>query len=140
MISLDSTEHKPRLVANAILAVSLAAAKASAAERGLPLYRHLGGSEARRLPVPLMNILNGGVHADNPIDIQEFMILPVSAPSIAEAVRVGAEVFHALRTRLSEAGLETNLGDEGGFAPKPVSYTHLRAHQTDSHLVCRLLL
>ena len=117
MIELDGTENKGRLGANAILGVSLAVAKAAANEAGLPLYRYVGGIGARRLPVPMMNIVNGGVHADNPIDIQEFMIMPVTAGSIAEAVRCGAEVFHALRRELSTAGHNTNVGDEGGFAP-----------------------
>ncbi len=117
MIELDGTENKGRLGANAILGVSLAVAKAAANEAGLPLYRYIGGIGARLLPVPMMNIVNGGVHADNPIDIQEFMIMPVTAGSIAEAVRCGAEVFHALRRELSTAGHNTNVGDEGGFAP-----------------------
>jgi enolase len=118
---LDGTEHKKRLGANAILGVSLAAAKAEAGAQGLPLYRYIGGPEATLLPVPMMNILNGGVHADNPIDFQEFMIVPVGAPSIAEAVRMGAEVFHALRHALKGAGHNTNVGDEGGFAPNLAS-------------------
>jgi enolase len=118
---LDGTEHKKRLGANAILGVSLAAAKAEADAQGLPLYRYIGGPEATLLPVPMMNILNGGVHADNPIDFQEFMIVPVGAPSIAEAVRMGAEVFHALRHALKGAGHNTNVGDEGGFAPNLAS-------------------
>jgi enolase len=117
LCKLDGTPNKGRLGANAILAVSLAVAKAAARARGLPLYRYLGGSNAHVLPVPMMNILNGGVHADNRIDIQEFMIMPVGAASCAEAVRVGAEVFHALRQALREAGHSTNVGDEGGFAP-----------------------
>jgi enolase len=118
---LDGTENKKRLGANAILGVSLAAAKAEADARCLPLYRYIGGPEATLLPVPMMNILNGGVHADNPIDFQEFMIVPVGAPSIAEAVRMGAEVFHALRYALKGAGHNTNAGDEGGFAPNLAS-------------------
>ncbi|HLJ65237.1 MAG TPA: phosphopyruvate hydratase, partial [Stellaceae bacterium] len=117
LIDLDATANKGRLGANAILGVSLAAAKAAAADLGLPLYRYVGGVFARLLPVPLMNIINGGAHADNPIDIQEFMIMPVAAPTIAEAVRMGAEIFHALRRALKEAGHNTNVGDEGGFAP-----------------------
>ncbi len=117
LVGLDGTPDKGRLGANAILGVSLAVARAAAAEAGVPLYRHLGGIGARVLPVPLMNILNGGVHADNPIDIQEFMIMPVGAESLAEAVRVGVEVFHALRSGLAAAGHNTNVGDEGGFAP-----------------------
>ena len=117
MIKLDGTENKGKLGANAILAVSLAVAKAQAEEAGLPLYRYLGGTMARTLPVPMMNIVNGGKHADNPIDIQEFMIMPVSAPSIKEAVRMGAEIFHTLKKNLKAAGHNTNVGDEGGFAP-----------------------
>jgi len=117
MIELDGTANKSRLGANAILGVSLAVAKAAAAAAHLPLYRYLGGANARTLPVPLMNIVNGGAHADNPIDIQEFMIMPVGAESLGEAVRVGSEVFHALRRHLKDAGHGTNVGDEGGFAP-----------------------
>ena len=116
MIELDGTENKGKLGANAILAVSLAVAKAQAEESGLPLYRYLGGTMARTLPVPMMNIVNGGQHADNPIDIQEFMIMPVSASSIKEAVRMGAEIFHTLKKNLKAAG-HNNVGDEGGFAP-----------------------
>jgi enolase len=114
---LDGTENKKRLGANAILGVSLAAAKAAARTHSQPLYRYLGGPEATLLPVPMMNIVNGGAHADNPIDFQEFMIVPVGAPSIAEAVRMGAEIFHALRSALKQAGYTTAVGDEGGFAP-----------------------
>ncbi|HEX2380577.1 MAG TPA: phosphopyruvate hydratase [Methyloceanibacter sp.] len=114
---LDGTENKKRLGANAILGVSLAAAKAAARTHDQPLYRYLGGPEATLLPVPMMNIVNGGAHADNPIDFQEFMIVPVGAPSIAEAVRMGAEVFHALRSALKQASYTTAVGDEGGFAP-----------------------
>ncbi len=117
MIELDGTPNKARLGANAILGVSLATARAAAEEVGLPLYNYIGGVFAHTLPVPMMNIINGGAHADNPIDIQEFMIMPVSAPSIAEAVRCGAETFHALKKLLSDAGLATGVGDEGGFAP-----------------------
>jgi enolase len=117
MIELDGTENKARLGANAILGVSLALAKAAADDAGLPLYRYVGGASARILPVPMMNILNGGVHADNPIDFQEFMVMPVGADSLSDAVRWGAEIFHALRTKLSQAGHNTNVGDEGGFAP-----------------------
>ncbi len=117
MSELDGTPNKARLGANAILGVSLAVAKAAAEEAGLPLYRYVGGAFAHMLPVPMMNIVNGGAHADNPIDIQEFMIMPVSAPSVAEAVRMGAEVFHALKAGLKAAGHNTNVGDEGGFAP-----------------------
>ena len=117
LIDLDGTANKSRLGANALLAVSLAVAKAAAADLGLPLYRYVGGVFARVLPVPMMNIVNGGKHADNPIDIQEFMILPVAAGTIAEAVRIGAEIFHALKKGLHDAGHNTNVGDEGGFAP-----------------------
>ncbi|MDB3952516.1 phosphopyruvate hydratase [Alphaproteobacteria bacterium] len=117
MITLDGTPNKGRLGANAILGVSMATAKAAALESRLPLYRYIGGSFARILPVPMMNILNGGAHADNPIDIQEFMIMPVKAAGIAEAVRTGAEIFHTLKKALSDAGHNTNVGDEGGFAP-----------------------
>ncbi len=117
MIELDGTENKGKLGANAILSVSLAVAKAQAEEAGLPLYRYLGGTMARTLPVPMMNILNGGKHADNPIDIQEFMIMPVSAGSIREAIRMGAEIFQTLKKNLKAAGQNTNVGDEGGFAP-----------------------
>jgi len=117
LIELDGTPNKGRLGANAILGVSLAVAKAAAAEAGLPLYRYVGGSQASVLPVPLMNIINGGAHADNPIDIQEFMIMPVKAARFADALRMGAEVFHALRSQLKDAGHNTNVGDEGGFAP-----------------------
>ena len=117
MIELDGTESKGRLGANAILGVSLAAAKAAADARGLPLYRYVGGVDANLLPVPMMNILNGGVHADNGIDFQEFMVMPVGAPSFAEALRCGAEIFHALKSALHSAGLSTSVGDEGGFAP-----------------------
>ena len=117
LIDLDGTPNKARLGANAILAVSLGVAKAAAADAGTPLYRYVGGAFARVLPVPMMNIVNGGQHADNPIDIQEFMIQPVSAGTIADAVRMGAEVFAQLKKGLSEAGHNTNVGDEGGFAP-----------------------
>ncbi|HHX90338.1 MAG TPA: phosphopyruvate hydratase [Paracoccus sp.] len=117
LIELDGTPNKARLGANAILGVSLAVAKAAAEACGQPLYRYVGGTSARVLPVPMMNIINGGEHADNPIDFQEFMILPVSATSITEAVRMGAEVFHTLKRELHQAGLATGVGDEGGFAP-----------------------
>ena len=117
MCELDGTDNKGRLGANAILGVSLAVAKAAADFTSQPLYRYVGGTQAHVLPVPMMNIINGGEHADNPIDIQEFMIMPVSASSIAEAVRMGAEVFHTLKGELSAAGLSTGIGDEGGFAP-----------------------
>ena len=117
MIELDGTPNKGRLGANAILGVSMATAKAAADFTGQPLYRYIGGTSARVLPVPMMNIINGGEHADNPIDIQEFMIMPVSATNIREAVRMGSEVFHTLKKELSAAGLSTGIGDEGGFAP-----------------------
>jgi len=117
LIELDGTPNKSRLGANAILGTSLAVAKAAAEATGQPLYRYVGGTGARLLPVPMMNIINGGEHADNPIDIQEFMIMPVSAASIREAVRMGAEVFHVLKKELKAAGLSTGIGDEGGFAP-----------------------
>jgi len=117
MIGLDGTENKGRLGANAILGVSLAVAKAAADARGLPLYRYVGGVDSNLLPVPMMNILNGGVHADNGIDFQEFMVMPVGAPNFAEALRCGAEIFHALKSALHGAGLSTAVGDEGGFAP-----------------------
>jgi len=117
MIELDGTPNKARLGANAILGVSLAVAKAAAEASGLPLYRYVGGVQGRVLPVPMMNIINGGAHADNPIDFQEFMIMPVGADSLAEAVRMGSEVFHTLKGKLKKAGHNTNVGDEGGFAP-----------------------
>jgi enolase len=117
MIALDGTPNKGRLGANAILGVSLATAKAAAAANKLPLYRYVGGTAARLLPTPMMNIVNGGVHADNPIDFQEFMIMPVGAASFAEALRAGSEIFHTLRAALKAAGHNTNVGDEGGFAP-----------------------
>jgi enolase len=121
LIELDGTPNKSRLGANAILGVSLAVAKAAAQHAGLPLYRYVGGTAARKLPVPMMNIINGGAHADNPIDLQEFMILPVAAPSFAEALRMGVEVFQALKAELKAAGHSTNVGDEGGFAPNLAS-------------------
>jgi len=121
MIALDGTENKSRLGANAILGVSLAVAKAAADARGLPLYRYVGGVSAHVLPVPMMNIINGGEHADNPIDFQEFMIVPVGATSIAEAVRCGSEIFHTLKKGLHDKGLATSVGDEGGFAPNIAS-------------------
>src|SRR3954467_4293309 len=117
MIGLDGTPNKSRLGANAILGVSLAAAKAAAQSLDMPLYRYVGGTSARTLPVPMMNIINGGVHADNPIDFQEFMIMPVGASSFAEGLRCGAEIFHTLKGELKKAGHNTNVGDEGGFAP-----------------------
>jgi enolase len=117
MIALDGTETKKKLGANAILAVSLAVAKAAAEESGLPLYSYLGGPNAKELPVPMMNVLNGGAHADNNVDFQEFMIIPAGASSITEAVRIGAEVFHNLKSVLKKKGYNTSVGDEGGFAP-----------------------
>src|ERR1700757_3619032 len=117
MIGLDGTPNKARLGPNPILGVSLAVAKAAAAANNLPLYRYVGGTAARVLPVPMMNIINGGVHADNPIDFQEFMIVPAGAENFAEALRAGSEIFHTLKGALKGAGLNTNVGDEGGFAP-----------------------
>ncbi|HEV2509913.1 phosphopyruvate hydratase [Bosea sp. (in: a-proteobacteria)] len=117
MIELDGTPNKSKLGANAILGVSLAVAKAAADASGLPLYRYVGGTSARVLPVPMMNIVNGGAHADNPIDFQEFMVMPIGAPSFAEGLRMGAEIFHTLKKALHDAGHNTNVGDEGGFAP-----------------------
>ncbi len=121
MIALDGTANKSRLGANAILGVSLATAKAAADASVLPLYRYIGGPAARTLPVPMMNIINGGEHADNPIDIQEFMIMPVAAPTMVDAVRMGSEIFHTLKKGLQDAGHNTNVGDEGGFAPNLAS-------------------
>lgn len=121
LIELDGTSNKARLGANAILGVSLAVAKAAAQASGLPLYRYVGGAYARTLPVPMMNIINGGEHADNPIDVQEFMIMPVGAETLAEAVRMGSEIFHTLKKGLKDAGHNTNVGDEGGFAPNLAS-------------------
>ncbi|HTZ37067.1 MAG TPA: phosphopyruvate hydratase [Stellaceae bacterium] len=121
LVELDGTPNKSRLGANAILGVSLACAKASAIEVEQPLFRYIGGAYAHVLPAPMMNIVNGGVHADNPIDVQEFMIVPVGAATVADAIRAGSEVFHALRRQLHEAGLNTNVGDEGGFAPNLAS-------------------
>ena len=123
MIELDGTENKSRLGANAILGVSLAVAKAAAEEAGLPLYRYIGGTFAHTLPVPMMNIINGGQHADNPIDIQEFMIMPVGGATGADAIRMGAEIFQTLKKGLHDAGHNTNVGDEGGFAPSINSTT-----------------
>src|SRR5436190_20793754 len=117
LIALDGTPNKNRLGANAMLGVSLAAAKAAAIANNLPLYRYVGGTSARLLPLPMMNIINGGVHADNPIDFQEFMILPVGAATFADALRAGAEIFQTLKSALKESGHNTNVGDEGGFAP-----------------------
>lgn len=121
MIALDGTENKARLGANAILGVSLAVAKAAADSRGLPLYRYVGGVSAHMLPVPMMNIINGGAHADNPIDFQEFMVMPVGAESLFDAVRMGSEIFHTLKKKLHDKGLATAVGDEGGFAPNLAS-------------------
>ncbi len=121
MIDLDGTPNKARLGANAILGVSLAVAKAAAESAGLPLYRYVGGTGSRLLPVPMMNIINGGMHADNPIDFQEFMVVPYGAENIREAVRMGSEIFHTLKKRLKDAGHNTNVGDEGGFAPNLAS-------------------
>lgn len=123
MVDLDGTDNKGRLGANAILGVSLAVAKAAAEEAGLPLYRYIGGAFAHTLPVPMMNIINGGKHADNPIDIQEFMVLPVGGASCTDAIRMGAEIFQTLKNGLSDAGHNTNVGDEGGFAPNIGSTT-----------------
>lgn len=117
MIQLDGTPNKAKLGANALLAVSMAAAKAAAIEAGLPLYRYIGGTNAKTLPVPMMNILNGGAHADNKIDFQEFMIMPIGAPSFSEGLRWGVEIFHTLKSVLKKKGYSTNVGDEGGFAP-----------------------
>ncbi|HEX8899999.1 phosphopyruvate hydratase [Vitreimonas sp.] len=121
LIELDGTENKARLGANSILGVSLAVAKAAANSNAMPLFRYLGGVQARVLPTPMMNIINGGAHADNPIDIQEFMIMPIGATNVADAVRMGAEVFHTLKKQLKDAGHATNVGDEGGFAPNLAS-------------------
>src|SRR6187455_516782 len=123
MIALDGSANKSRLGANAILGVSLAVAKAAAAARGMPLYAYVGGPDAHVLPVPMMNIINGGEHADNPIDFQEFMIMPVGAPTLAEGVRWGSEIFHTLQKRLHDAGHSTAVGDEGGFAPNLANTT-----------------
>jgi len=124
MINLDGTLNKARLGANAILGVSLAVAKAAAQSRRLPLYRYLGGVNARILPTPMMNVINGGAHADNPVDFQEFMIMPTGLPSFSEGLRCGAEIFHALKSRLKQGGYSTNVGDEGGFAPDLKSAEH----------------
>ena len=117
LIDLDGTENKARLGANALLAVSMAVAKAAAEESGLPLYRYFGGSGAMQMPVPMMNVINGGAHANNSLDMQEFMIIPIGAQSFREALRCGAEIFHALKKLLDAKGLSTTVGDEGGFAP-----------------------
>src|SRR5438094_4737441 len=122
LIDLDGTENKSRLGANAMLAVSMAVAKAAAEEAGLPLYRYFGGSGAMQMPVPMMNVINGGAHADNNLDIQEFMIIPLGAPSFKEAIRYGAEVFHTLKKILHSKGLNTAVGDEGGFAPSVANH------------------
>src|SRR5688572_14014559 len=121
LIALDGTDNKGRLGANAILGVSLACAKAAAEALGLPLYRYVGGVSAHLLPVPMMNIVNGGAHADNPLDFQEFMVMPVGATSFSEALRCGSEIFHSLKSALHQAGLSTAVGDEGGFAPNIAS-------------------
>ena len=121
MIDLDGTDNKAKFGANAILGVSLAVAKAMAAELDMPLYRYIGGAFAHQLPTPMMNIINGGAHADNPVDFQEFMIMPIGMETYTDGLRAGAEVFHALKKQLSEAGLNTNVGDEGGFAPAVTS-------------------
>jgi enolase len=133
LISIDGTANKEKLGANAILAVSLAVAKAAAQTAGLPLYRYVGGSNATVLPVPMMNIINGGAHADNPIDIQEFMIMPMSAPTMGDAIRMGAEVFHALKKQLKDAGHNTGIGDEGGFAP------NLRSAEEACGFICKAI-
>jgi enolase len=132
LLELDGTDNKSRLGANAMLAVSMAVAKAAAEEAGLPLYRYFGGSGAMQLPVPMMNIVNGGAHANNSLDIQEFMIVPVSQPTFREALRCGAEVFHALKKILSDRGMSTAVGDEGGFAPKfPIVSIEDGMHESD---------
>ena len=133
LISIDGTPTKSNLGANAILGVSLAVAKAAAQTAGLPLFRYVGGTGASVLPVPMMNIINGGAHADNPIDIQEFMIMPISAPTMADAVRMGAEVFHALKKQLKDAGQNTGIGDEGGFAP------NLRSAEEACGFICKAI-
>jgi enolase len=133
MIDLDGTENKSRLGANALLAVSMACARAAAEQAGLPLYRYLGGAAPMALPVPMMNIINGGAHANNNIDMQEFMIIPVGAPSFREALRYGAEVFHALKKLLDDAGMATTVGDEGGFAP------NLESHEAALKLIVQAI-
>ena len=122
MIELDRTDNKARIGANAILAVSMAVARAAAEEAGLPLYRYFGGMGAMQMPVPMMNVLNGGAHANNNLDLQEFMIIPVGAPNFREALRYGAEVFHALKKILHDKGMSVAVGDEGGFAPNVASH------------------
>ncbi len=133
LIAIDGTPTKANLGANAILGVSLAVAKAAAQTAGLPLYRYVGGANATLLPVPMMNIINGGAHADNPIDIQEFMIMPLLAPTMADAIRMGAEVFHALKKQLSDAGHNTGIGDEGGFAP------NLKSAEEACDFICKAI-
>jgi len=133
MIELDGTENKSRLGANALLAVSMACARAAAEQAGLPLYRYLGGAAPMQLPVPMMNIINGGAHANNNIDMQEFMVIPVGAPSFREALRYGAEVFHALKKLLDDAGMATTVGDEGGFAP------NLESHEAALKLIVQAI-
>jgi enolase len=133
MIELDGTENKSRLGANALLAVSMACARAAAEQAGLPLYRYLGGAAPMQLPVPMMNIINGGAHANNNIDMQEFMVIPVGAPSFREALRYGAEVFHALKKLLDDAGMTTTVGDEGGFAP------NLESHEAALKLIVQAI-
>jgi enolase len=133
MIELDGTENKSRLGANALLAVSMACARAAAEQAGLPLYRYLGGAAPMALPVPMMNIINGGAHANNNIDMQEFMVIPVGAPSFREALRYGAEVFHALKKLLDDAGMATTVGDEGGFAP------NLESHEAALKLIVQAI-
>ncbi|WP_375609554.1 MULTISPECIES: phosphopyruvate hydratase [unclassified Bartonella] len=136
MIALDGTPNKARLGANALLGVSLAVAKAAAASLNLPLYRYIGGTQAHILPTPMMNIINGGVHADNLIDFQEFMIIPIGAPTVREAIRYGAEIFHALKKRLKGAGYNTNVGDEGGFAPQFKSADQAIDFIMESIMIC----
>ncbi|WP_375630195.1 MULTISPECIES: phosphopyruvate hydratase [unclassified Bartonella] len=136
MIALDGTPNKARLGANALLGVSLAVAKAAADSLNLPLYRYIGGTQAHILPTPMMNIINGGVHADNLIDFQEFMIIPIGAPTVKEAIRYGAEIFHALKKRLKDAGYNTNVGDEGGFAPQFKSADQAIDFIMESIMIC----
>ncbi|MDP4576647.1 MAG: phosphopyruvate hydratase, partial [Burkholderiaceae bacterium] len=133
LIDLDGTENKSRLGANAMLAVSMAAARAAAEETGLPLYRYFGGCGPMALPVPMMNVINGGAHANNNLDLQELMIIPVGAPSFKEALRYGAEVFHALKALLHDQGMSTAVGDEGGFAP------NVKDHEAAMELILRAI-
>ncbi len=133
LIAHDGTENKSNMGANAMLGVSLAVAKAAAQSAGLPLYRYIGGTQATILPVPMMNIINGGAHADNPIDIQEFMIMPIAAPTMCDAIRMGAEIFHALKKQLKDAGHNTGIGDEGGFAP------NLKSAEDACSLICKAI-